>query len=96
MTNKEFELNKNQIVMLEFLEKALSSKEHPVNLNAAFGFKTYHNESEDQIQRYVDYLAISNHGNGLGYVAENSKGAWITESGKKALAHAKAISKIKK
>ena len=96
MTDKEeFELNKNQIEMLEFLEDARSSEEHPVDMKSAFGFKIYHNESDLQIKKYVDYLEISSHGHlvhnkvSLGYIKDNVHGAWITKSGKEALARVK-------
>lgn len=96
MTDQEFVLEKNQVEILEWLVQAKSSEDHPVNLKAAYGFKIHHNESDDQIKKYKDYLAISNHGQKPVYIAENAKGAWITKSGKEALAKFKAEEKKKK
>ncbi len=76
-------LNKNQVDMLDFLRN--SSEKHPMNLATAFDFKTYHEEDNDQIEKHRDYLVISCHEPGLGYIDDNGRGAWITQKGIEAL-----------
>lgn len=76
-------LNKNQLDMLDFLRD--SSENHTMNLASAFGFKSYHEEDDNQIEKHRDYLAISCHESGLGYINDNGHGAWITQKGTEAL-----------